>query len=70
MTNGKALFAGGASAFSAAPALDSAEIYDPETEKFSYTANKMSIGRQSFGITVLNDGRLQLRSVGSANRCQ
>lgn len=58
LNNGKALFAGGAKAFTPGPALDTAEIYDPETETFSETANKLSVGRQSFGITALNDGRI------------
>ena len=58
LSNGKALFAGGASGFSAEPALDTAELYDPETEKFFYTTNKLSVGRQSFGITALIDGRV------------
>ena len=60
LTNGKALFAGGARAFSAAPALDTAELYDPETERFSRTTNNLSVGRQSFGITALKDGRIMI----------
>ncbi|MFO1093150.1 MAG: hypothetical protein U0992_07535 [Planctomycetaceae bacterium] len=56
--DGKALFAGGASAFSAAPALNTAELYDPTTGTFSLTSNTLSVGRQSFGISALKDGRI------------
>ncbi|MBL8848255.1 MAG: hypothetical protein JNG89_01165 [Planctomycetaceae bacterium] len=60
LPSGKALFAGGASAFSPAPALDSAELYDPQTGRFSLTSNTLSVGRQSFGISLLTDGRVLL----------
>jgi hypothetical protein len=58
LDNGQALFAGGSSAFNGGPALATAEIYDPTTATFSSTANDLSAGRQSFGITRLNDGRI------------
>jgi hypothetical protein len=58
LPNGKALFAGGASAFEEQAALDTAEIYDPDTGRFSFTANRLSVARQGFGISLLNDGRV------------
>ena len=58
LDNGKALFAGGASAFSASAALASAELYDPATGTFSPTTNDLSVGRQGFGISRLNNGRI------------
>lgn len=58
LSNGKALFAGGASAFSPAAALETAELFDPQTGMFSLTSNTLSVGRQSFGISALNDGRV------------
>lgn len=58
LRNGKALFAGGASGFVQNAALDTAEVYDPETGKFTFTANKLSAARQSFGITELSDGKI------------
>jgi len=60
LPNGKALFAGGAEAFSKNPALDTAEVYDPATGKFSLTKNTLSVGRQSLGVSLLNDGRVLL----------
>lgn len=58
LRNGKALFAGGASGFAQNAALDTAELYDPETGKFSFAANTLSAARQSFGISELSDGRI------------
>ena len=60
LPNGKALFAGGAAAFSVAPALATAEVYDPETGTFAYTHNTLSVGRQSFGISLLQNGQVLL----------
>lgn len=60
LSNGKALFAGGSAAFTPAPALDTAEVYDPATGMFTLTKNTLSVGRQSFGISLLNDGRVLL----------
>lgn len=60
LPDGKALFAGGSAAFSPADALDSAEVYDPATRKFSLTKNKLSVGRQSLGLSLLKDGRVLL----------
>lgn len=56
--NGKALFAGGSSVYASVGALASAEIYDPLTGMFSYTANALSVARQSYGISTLADGRV------------
>lgn len=58
LNNGKALFAGGSSRYAPDAALDTAELYDPATGKFTYTANKLSAARQSSGISRLNDGRV------------
>lgn len=58
LNNGKALFAGGASGFLEKAALDTAELFDPKTGKFTFTANKLSAARQSFGISALNDGTI------------
>lgn len=58
LRNGKALFAGGASGFAQNAALDTAELYDPETGKFSFAVNTLSAARQSFGISELSDGRV------------
>jgi hypothetical protein len=58
LTNGKALFAGGASAFSAPAALATAEVYDPKSATFAPTANNLSVARQSFGISTLTDGQV------------
>lgn len=32
-------------------------MFDPETCRFSFTANTLSAARQSYGISLLNDGR-------------
>ncbi len=66
LKNGKALFAGGASGFLANAALDTAEVFDPETGKFSLTANRLSAARQSCGISLLNDGRVLIAGGNSA----
>jgi len=58
LSNGKALFAGGAEAFAEKAALATAEIYDPATGQFTFTMNSLSVARQSFGISLLNDGRV------------
>lgn len=58
LKNGKALFAGGAKAYAPDAALDTAEVYDPATGKFAFTTNNLSAARQSFGISLLNDGRV------------
>lgn len=58
LASGQVLFAGGARAFAGGAALASAEIYDPATGSFSYTANDLSVARQGFGISALNDGRV------------
>ena len=60
LPNGKALFAGGSAAFSPATALDTAEVYDPETGRFTLTKNTLSVGRQSFGVSLLNGGQVLL----------
>ncbi|MFO1005230.1 MAG: hypothetical protein U0929_04665 [Planctomycetaceae bacterium] len=60
LPDGKALFAGGSAAFSPAAALDTAEVYDPATGKFTLTKNKLSAGRQSLGLSLLKDGRVLL----------
>ena len=65
LKNGKALFAGGASGFKADGALDTAELFDPATGKFTFTANKLSAARQSYGISLLNNGQV-LISGGNA----
>ena len=66
LPNGKALFAGGASAFAADAALSTAEIFDPELEMFTFTANQLSVARQSFGISMLNDGRVLISGGNSS----
>lgn len=66
LDNGKALFAGGSSAYSSTAVLSSAELYDPATGTFDYTANTLSVARHSYGITPLADGRVLL-SGGSSN---
>ncbi len=58
LASGQVLFAGGARAFAGGAALASAEIYDPATGTFSFTANDLSAARQGFGVTALNDGRV------------
>lgn len=58
LRNGQALFAGGASAFAPSAALDTAEVFDPRTGKFSFTANTLSVARQGYGISLLGDGRV------------
>ncbi len=60
LPNGKALFAGGSAAFTKDAALDSAEVYDPATGKFTLTKNKLSVARQSLGLSLLKDGRVLL----------
>ena len=60
LSNGKALFAGGSAAFTPAPALDTAEVYDPATGTFTLTKNTLSVGRQSFGISRLLNGQVLL----------
>lgn len=66
LNNGQVLFAGGASAFAGGAALVTAEIYDATTQTFSYTSNNLSVARQSFGITTLNDGRVILAGGNSS----
>lgn len=58
LNNGKALFAGGADGFAFGVALATAEVYDPVSNTFSYTANNLSVARQGLGISTLNDGRV------------
>lgn len=58
LDNGKALFAGGSSAFAPTAALQSAELFDPESGMFDFTGNELSAARHSFGISRLNDGRI------------
>ena len=60
LNNGKALFAGGASAFAKNATLDSAEIFDPKNGTFTYTVNKLSVARHAFGLTLLNNGKVLL----------
>lgn len=66
LASGQVLFAGGASAFAVGAALASAEIYDPTTRAFSYTANALSVARQGFGVTHLGDGRVLLAGGNSS----
>lgn len=66
LASGQVLFAGGATALFGGVALASAEIYDPATQAFSYTANAMSVARQGFGVTTLNDGRALLAGGNSS----
>ena len=58
LNNGKALFAGGSSGFSATGALQSAELFDPESGTFEFTGNELSAARHSSGISRLSDGRI------------
>lgn len=60
LRDGRALFAGGASSFTAAPALDTAEVYYPATGQFELTKNNLSVGRHAYGISLLKDGRVLL----------
>ena len=66
LPNGKALFAGGAKAFSAGAALDTAELFDPNTETFTLTDNNLSVARQSFGISLLKDGQVLITGGNTA----
>ena len=63
--NGKALFAGGASAFLPNAVLDTAELFDPHTNQFQLTRNKLSVARHSFGISLLKEGQVLITG-GSA----
>ncbi|MFO1001843.1 MAG: hypothetical protein U0936_16025 [Planctomycetaceae bacterium] len=65
LTNGKVLFAGGASAFQKSAVLDSAELFNPQTMAFEPVLNTLSAARHSFGISTLSDGRVLLTG-GSA----
>lgn len=58
LASGKALFAGGATAFKVPATVATAEVFDPATESFSYTANNLSVARHSFGITLIHDGKV------------
>ncbi len=58
LDNGKGLFPGGSSGFVGGAALATAEVFDPASNTFSFTANNLSVGRHAFGITALNDGRI------------
>lgn len=66
LDNGKALFAGGASGFAAGAVLATAELYDPATGTFSPTANNLSVARQGYGISRLNDGRILISGGSTA----
>lgn len=66
LDNGKALFAGGSSAFSPTAALATAEIYDPGSGTFSPTDNDLSVARHSPGISRLNDGRILISGGNTA----
>ena len=65
LSNGKVLFAGGASAFQKSAVLDSAELFNPQTMEFEPVLNTLSAARHSFGISTLSDGRVLLTG-GSA----
>lgn len=65
LSNGKILFAGGASAFQKSAVLDSAELFNPQTMEFEPVLNSLSAARHSFGISTLSDGRVLLTG-GSA----
>lgn len=58
LRNGRALFAGGSKGFTADGALDTAEVFDPETGQFTFTANSLSVARHSSGISMLKDGKV------------
>jgi hypothetical protein len=58
LNNGKALFPGGSSGFVGGVTLATAEVFDPATNTFSFTANNLSVARHASGITTLNDGRI------------
>lgn len=57
LSNGKVLIAGGSTAFKPDAAVDSAELFDPATGEFAFAANTLSVARQGYGISLLNDGR-------------
>lgn len=66
LTDGRALFAGGSAAFTPAPALATAEVYDPTTGMFTLTKNTLSVGRQGFGISLLLGGQVLLAGGNTA----
>jgi len=52
LKDGRVLIAGGA------PGLDSAELYDPKTGKFTKTAGSMQVGRYRQTATLLQNGQV------------
>lgn len=70
LDNGKALFAGGTNAafdfLGSGFVRDTAELYDPVTNTFSFTNNNLSTARHSYGISTLNDGRVLIAGGNTA----
>ena len=67
LQNGKVLLAGGRSAASVFPYLDTAEIFDPATGALSAAGNQMPItGRDNHTATLLNNGTVLLAGGASA----
>ncbi len=55
LTDGKVLITGGNNGSSC---LSSAELYDPSTKAFSFTANNMNAARNEHTATLLTDGKV------------
>ncbi|WP_010583670.1 Kelch repeat-containing protein [Schlesneria paludicola] len=66
LANGKVLFAGGSTGFKSDAAVDSAELFDPATGEFTSVESTLSIARQGYGISLLNDGRVILTGGNAA----
>ncbi len=60
LQDGRVLIAGGVIPGNSAVALDSAEIYDPQTQTFSPTATPMEIERALPLLRLLPDGKVQI----------
>ena len=57
LPTGQVLLAGGGDPDTGAP-LDSAELYDPATNSWSFTSNGMQVPRKLFTLTLMPDGNV------------